>query len=112
MSSQTRNVGIFINVCRNIQNDEQTPVNACSDDGKSTSSISACRADLKKPIGRITKDTRLVYDGGKIKLVYKYLPKKTSKDCPDGVITEITFMCQKKFSNVSFLQSACLKQSG
>lgn len=100
VSSRTRGVDIFINVCRNIKNGPKTPVHACSDDGKSTSSIPACRIDTKTPIGKITNDTRLVYDNGKIKLVYK---KRTSKDCPKGVSTEITFTCRKEFSDVSIL---------
>ncbi|XP_028411568.1 cation-independent mannose-6-phosphate receptor-like [Dendronephthya gigantea] len=96
VSNQTHGVTMFINVCRDIKNDPKIQAKWCADGvGKS---FPACRLDIKKPIGKITNKSKLIYDvGGKINLVYKYNPK--SKECPNGVSTEITFMCQRKFSD-------------
>ncbi|XP_028412187.1 cation-independent mannose-6-phosphate receptor-like isoform X2 [Dendronephthya gigantea] len=98
VSNPTHGVTMLINVCRDIKNDAKIQAKWCADGvGKS---FPACRLDIKKPIGQITKESKLIYDvSGKIKLVYKYNPKTKSKECPNGVSTEITFMCQKKFSD-------------
>ena len=98
MSSDTYGVQVFINVCRDIKFGTQVPADSCKDSKPSA----ACRKDIKKPIGKITASSKLYYEGNKIKLVYNYTEGKSAK-CPHGVVTDITFFCQKHFSNVCIL---------
>ena len=98
VSSETPGVEVYINVCRDIKMGLPIPDNACSDGGKYSP---VCRKDIGKPIGKITKDSKLYYEGDSIKLVYNYTGAKSTKLCPNGVYTDVTFMCQKKFSDVS-----------
>ena len=99
MSSQSYGVNVFINVCRDIKFNDQVPEYRCSDGSTKTQSSPACRTDIGKPIGKITSSSRLHYMGNKIKLNYTIV----TKDCPVGVVTDITFLCQKQFLNVSKL---------
>ena len=99
VSSETHGVDIYINVCRDIKFGPEIPDNSCSDKGKTSP---ACRKDIGKPIGKITSNSKLYYQGDSIKLVYSYTgTAATKKLCPKGVYTNITFMCQKQFSDVS-----------
>jgi hypothetical protein len=94
-------IEIFINVCRDITFGTQVPAGDCSDDPKKLQPRPACRKDIKKAIGKITSTSKLYYDGEKIKLVYA--TEKTA-ECPEGVKTDITFLCEEQFSNVSILK--------
>ena len=98
VSSKTHGVDIYINVCRDIKFGPEIPDNSCSDKGKTSP---ACRKDIGKPIGKITNDSKLYYEGDSIKLAYSYTDTAAEKQCPKGVYTIITFMCQKQFSDVS-----------
>ena len=99
VSSKTHGVNIYINVCRDIKFGPEIPDGSCSDNGKTSP---ACRKDINKPIGKITNNSKLYYEGDSIKLVYSYTgTAATKKQCPKGVYTNITFMCQKQFSDVS-----------
>ena len=99
VSSETPGVEVYINVCRDIKLDFSISANVV-DDGKYSP---VCRKDIGKPIGKITKDSKLYYEGDSIKLVYNYTGAKSTKLCPNGVYTDVTFMCQEKFSDVSIL---------
>jgi hypothetical protein len=99
VSSQSYGVNVFINVCRDIKFNDQVPGHRCSDGSTKTQPSPACRTDIGKPIGKITSLSRLHYMGNKIKLNYTIV----TKDCPVGVVTDITFLCQKQFLNVSKL---------
>jgi hypothetical protein len=95
VSSENYDVDIVINVCRDIKFGVQVPDNSCN--GKQSP---ACRKDIAKPIGIITDSSKLHYDGNKIKL--NYTTEKTT-ECSNGVVTDITFLCQEKLSNVSIV---------
>ena len=95
VSSVNHGVKIFINVCRDIKFGT-VHTNLCGNKGESP----ACRNDTNKTIGKITNESKLFYDGDKIKLVYNYTAT-ASTNCKSGVITEITFLCQQHSSDVS-----------
>jgi hypothetical protein len=99
VSSESRSVEIFINVCRDITFGPQVPTGTCGNGQPSP----ACRIDKKKAIGKITSTSKLYYDGDKIKLVYN-ITEKNPTECPKGVTTDITFLCKEQFSNVSILK--------
>ena len=67
VSSETPGVEVYINVCRDIKLDLSISANVV-DDGKYSP---VCRKDIGKPTGKITKDSKLYYEGDSIKLVYK-----------------------------------------